>query len=206
MYILIGVIPLFILVAATWRLASRRHSIPCPTWLGWLVEMDNPFSKISHANVIVGHLDLKPGMTVLDLGCGPGRVTIPLAQQVGPQGKVVAVDIQAGMLTRASEKARAANLSNIEFVLAGAGEGKLGRERFDRAVLVTVLGEIPDRKAALQEIFAALKPNGILSVTEIIFDPHYQRRSTVLRLANEAGFRQQACFGNHMAYTLHLER
>jgi len=41
-------------------------------------------------------------------------------------------------------------------------------------VLVTVLGEVPDREAALREIFDALKPGGILSVTEIIFDPHFQ--------------------------------
>ena len=54
---------------------------------------------------------------------------------------------------------------------------------FDRALLVTVLGEIPDRDAALRAIFDALKPGGILSITEILRDPHYQRRTTVLRLA-----------------------
>lgn len=65
-------------------------------------------------------------------------------------------------------------------------------------------GEIPDRAAALREIFAALKPGGILSVTELIFDPHYQPRSMLLRLATAAGFQEQAMFGNWMAYTAHL--
>ena len=206
MYILAGLIVIVILVTVIWRLASRHHSIPCPVWLSWLVEMDNPFTRTNRAAVIVDHLDLEPGMTVLDLGCGPGRVTLPLAWRVGPSGKVVAVDIQAGMLARAREKAQAANLSNIEFVQAGAGEGKLAHAQFDRTVLVTVLGEIPDRAAALQEIFTTLKPGGILSVTEVIFDPHFQRQSTVLRLADEAGFREKACFGNRIAYTLHLEK
>src|SRR5262249_48157085 len=112
-------------------------------------------------------------MAVLDAGCGPGRVAIPIARQVGPRGEVVAMDIQAGMLQRAREKAAAANLANIRFLEGGLGEGKLGRNRFDRSVLVTVLGEIPDREAALREIFDALKPGGMLSVTEIIFDPHF---------------------------------
>jgi len=42
-------------------------------------------------------LELEPGMAVLDAGCGPGRLAIPIARQVGPQGEVVAMDIQAGM-------------------------------------------------------------------------------------------------------------
>ncbi len=71
---------------------------------------------------------------------------------------------------------------------------------------MTVLGEIPDRESALSEIFAALKPGGILSVTEVIFDPHFQRRGTVAELAKAAGFRERAMFGNRFAYTLHFEK
>jgi len=170
------------------------------------VELDNPFTKTNRAAVIVQHLDLKPGMAVLDVGCGPGRVTIPIAEQVGQQGEVVAMDIQAGMLHRAEEKARAANLTNIRFLQAAAGEGKLGRNHFDRSLLVTVLGEIPDREAALREIFDALKPGGILSVTEIIFDPHFQTRNTVARLARAVGFREKALHGSRVAFTLNLEK
>jgi len=191
-----------LVVAVVWRLVSRRHEAPCPAWLRWLVEVDNPFARTTRAAVIVEHLGLEPGMTVLDLGCGPGRVTMPVAERVGPGGTVVAVDLQAGMLARAEERARAAGLTNIEYVRAAAGDGRLGRDRFDRALLVTVLGEIPDRKAALEEVFVALKPGGVLSVTETIFDPHYQRRATVRRLAGDVGFREQAIFGNRVAFTL----
>lgn len=189
-----------------WRLASRRRSLPCPVWLRWLVELDNPFTRTNRAAVIVGHLGVTPGMAVLDAGCGPGRLTIPLAVATGEGGEVVAVDIQEGMLARARDKARTAQLKNISFVRAALGAGTLGRSRFDRAVLVTVLGEIPDREAALREVFDALKPGGLLSVTEIIFDPHFQSRITVERLAAGAGFRAGACFGNAIAFTLHLEK
>ncbi len=205
-YILIGLVGLIILIFPLWRLASRRRSLPCPVWLRWLVELDNPFTETNRANVIVRNLELQPGMKVLDIGCGPGRLTIPIAQQIGPHGEVVAVDIQAGMLRRAQEKAQAAQLTNIRFLQTGAGEGKLESGQYDRALLVTVLGEIPDRERALKEIYDALKPGGSLSVTELIFDPHCQRRDTVLRLAGAAGFREKKSFGNRIAFTLSLEK
>ena len=206
MAILIGSIVVLVIVSLIWRLASRRHSIPCPAWLGWLVELDNPFARTNRAAVISEHLALSPGMTVLDLGCGPGRVAVPVAESIGPQGQVIAMDIQARMLSRAKEKAQEARLTNIDFLHAGSGENQLGRERFDRVLLVTVLGEIPDRETALKEIFESLKAGGILSVTEIIFDPHFQSRNTVSRLALEVGFSEKEYFGNRLAYTLNLEK
>ncbi len=189
-----------------WRFFARRYSLPCPTWLGWLVELDNPFTTINRAATIVQHLELAQGMSVVDVGCGPGRVTIPVACAVGQTGEVVALDIQAGMLQQTHEKARAANLTNITFLESGIGEKKLRHNKFDRALLVTVLGEIPNQEAALKEIFDVLKPGGMLSVTEIIFDPHFQRRSTVRKLAGAVGFREKKTFGSCIAYTLNLEK
>lgn len=112
-YIGLALLVLLPLIFFVWRLASRRHTLPCPAWLRWLVELDNPFTQTNRARVIIDHLDLQPGMKVLDVGCGPGRLTIPLAQKVGPQGQVVAIDIQPGMLRRAQEKAEAAHLIGL---------------------------------------------------------------------------------------------
>lgn len=205
-YLIIIFIVLVVLVWVLWRLYSRRQSLPCPSWLRWMVELDNPFTEANRAHVIVSYLDLQPGMKVLDAGCGPGRLTIPLAQNVGRQGSVVAIDLQEGMLQRAKEKAQSANLQNIQFIQAGLGEGRLGKNQFERALLVTVLGEIPQQVRALSEIYQALKPGGILSITEIIFDPHFQSRSAVLKAAGEAGFREKNFFGKRLAYTMHLEK
>ena len=77
------------------------------------------------------------------------------------------------MLARVRKKIEASGLQNVKFVHAGLGEGKLPAAYFDRAVLVTVLGEIPDRESALKEIYSALKLDGMLSVTEVILDPHF---------------------------------
>ena len=204
--ILIGLIVLFVLVGVIWRILSIRSSLPCPSWLAWLVEMENPYAKNYNAGDIVRLLGITPGMKVLDAGCGPGRVSIPLAKAVGPQGRVVAMDIQARMLNRAKDKAKAASLTNIDFRLEAVEAATLGSNEFDRAILVTVLGEIPDRKRALQQIRCALKPGGILSVTEIIVDPHYQSRKSIVQLGTSTGFRERAFYGNRITFTLLLEK
>lgn len=204
--ICVSLVCVLILTSIAWHFASRHFSLPCPTWLAWLVELDNPFSKIHSAQAIAAHLLLKPGMKVLDVGCGPGRLSIPIAEQVGPTGEVVAIDIQATMLHRAQEKALTRNITNIRFFRIGAGQGKLDRNYYDRALLVTVLGEITDRQAALKEILDSLKPSGILSITEIIFDPHFQSRTTVRHLTSEIGFQEKDFFGNRFTFTLNFQK
>ncbi len=195
-----------IIILFAWRLLSTRYILPCPSWLGWMVELDNPFSKINRAATIIENSDLKPGMSVIDIGCGPGRLTIPLAKKVGPTGKVLAMDIQTAMLDKVKNKSIAANLTNINFLHGGIGDGKLEQNEFDRAMLVTVLGEIPNQEKALKEIYNGLKGNGTLSVTEIIFDTHFQRQSTILKLAKATGFKMKNKFGNSIAFTIILEK
>lgn len=191
-----------VLVFFIWRLASRRRELPCPVWLRWLVEIDNPFTRSNRAACIIERLELQNGMQVLDAGCGPGRVSLPLARQVGASGSVLAMDMQAGMLQRTQQKAAAAGINNLHYLQARLGEGRIPAGQFDRAVLVTVLGEIPDQVAALREIFAALKPDGLLAVTEVIFDPHFQPRSRVEELAQACGFIKHADYGHALAYNL----
>jgi ubiquinone/menaquinone biosynthesis C-methylase UbiE len=171
-----------------------------------MVEMDNPFTKVSHAATIIKDSEIVDGMIVLDAGCGPGRVTIPVAKTVGAQGQVVALDIQAAMLAKVQGKVQKENLTNVEFLEAGLGSGKLKEEYFDRVLLVTVLGEIPDQESALKEIYRSLKPDGLLAITEIIFDPHFQRKSSVRKLADATGFVEHSCHGGRFAYTIILKK
>ncbi|HMP58436.1 MAG TPA: methyltransferase domain-containing protein [Gemmatales bacterium] len=205
-YILLAGLALVLVVFLGMWLTSWRQTLPCPVWLAWLVEMENPFTRASRAAVIIEQLGVKPGMAVLDAGCGPGRVTIPVARQVGAGGRVVALDMQTGMLERVRAKAAAENLTQVELLQAALGEGKLGSQKFDRALLVTVLGEVPDRHAALKEIYEALRPGGLLAVTEVILDPHFQRQRTVTQWTQAVGFRTKATHGHGLAYTMILER
>jgi ubiquinone/menaquinone biosynthesis C-methylase UbiE len=146
-------------------------------------------------------LYLHEGMRLLDVGCGPGRLTIPAAERVGVTGEVSALDIQQKMLDKLRAQIKQHELHNIHPIHGGAGDGLVEKSYYDRALLVTVLGEIRHQEQALQEIFEALKPGGILSVTEIIFDPHYTRQKRLSSLCEAAGFRDVETFSSLLSYT-----
>ncbi len=185
-------------------LIKRKHALPCPSWLTFLLE--NPYMETkAGSSILIDRIGLKQGMRVLDIGCGPGRLTIPFAKHIGVNGEVVALDIQEKMLQKLQERIKNNKLNNVRFILGGAGQGRIQKENsFDRAVLVTVLGEIPDKNSALAEIFKALKPGGILSITEVFPDPDFQRQSTVLRLATVVGFALDKKYGNIFTFTMNF--
>ena len=204
--ILILIIVLLLLSCFAWRLASRRTTLPCPVWMQWLLDPSLGKSVSARTRRTITYLDLKPGMQVLDAGCGPGRLSIPLAEAVGLQGSVTAMDLQEGMLAIVRERAAKSSLSNIFYILGGIGETSLAENTFDRVVLITVIGEIPDRESALLDLYSAMKPGGILLVEETIRDPHFQTRNTVTQLAESAGFRVKDFYGNRFSFTMLLEK
>jgi len=85
--------------------------------------------------------------------------------------------------------------------IGDAAQPHVPEASFDMVFLCAALGEIPDRAAALAQCFRALKPMGVLSITEMFGDPHYQSRSVVQRLSEAAGFRFQFVRGGWWLYT-----
>ena len=182
---------------------------PYPVWLSGL--LDNPLTEaLSGITTVIDRAGVTGGMRVLDAGSGPGRLTIPLARCVGASGEVVALDVQQGMLEKVRRRAAKYGLNNIR-TLRAALESKaevpeLGAADFDCALLVTVLGEVPDREAAMRALYSALKPGGLLSVTELIIDPDYQSRTQVRNLGQRAGFEIERSYGTALAFTQNLRK
>ena len=208
-FLLILILIIFILIitiSCAWRFYSRQHILPCPVWMKWLLDPTFHGRISSRTQKTINHLDLRPGMFVLDAGCGPGRLSIPIAKIIGPQGTLTAVDIQEGMLQLVRERAEKENITNIRYIQEMLGDGILESNLYDRAVLITVLGEIPDQKKAIQEIYQAIKPGGILLIEETIRDPHFQTRNTVMGLAGSVGFIEKEFMGTRFSYTLILEK
>ncbi len=179
------------------------HGGPCPSSLGWLV--DNPLRR-RYMRPVLERVGLRPGETALELGPGPGTFTVEAARQLGPAGRLVAVDIQPKMIARVEQKVREAGLTNVETHVASAYELPVPDATVDRAFLVTVLAEIPDPVRALHEIRRVLKPGGQLSVTEEFADPDYPRRITTVSWAEAAGFYLEACHGSFWVYTLNFRK
>lgn len=203
LWVLLGMAAAFAGVSLFWRYGSRKTAAPCPVWLAWMLAPSLGGKPLGRGRAL-DELTLRSGMKVADVGCGPGRLTLPIAKAVGPEGEVVALDLQQKMLDLMMRRIAKAEVKNVRAICAGAGEGKLPKNYFDRAVLSTVLGEIPDRGRALSEIRDALKPGGYLVVAEVIGDPHYQFKKKVIELAEGAGLRPGEVAGGFFAYTMRL--
>lgn len=191
-----------------WRWREKRKHTPraFPATMAWLLL--NPVMR-AEGTVVLRRIDLAPGMKVLDVGCGGGRLTIPIAKRVGPSGIVVAFDLQQEMLDIVERRARAAGLPNVRTSLGGIGEGSLDEhDAFDRAVMVSVIGEVPEdkREPGLREILQALKPGGVLWVVEHFIDPDYRSPDTVRRLGESAGFEVAGVHRRAFGYEMLLRR
>jgi ubiquinone/menaquinone biosynthesis C-methylase UbiE len=200
LWVLLALAAALVVCSLGWRWASRRWSLPCPAYLSWSLE-GSFFQRFNGTRTTLDRLGLRPGQRILEIGPGPGRLLIPAAARVLPGGEAVGIDVQPKMIERLRARAAAAGTSNLVAILGDAALAHVPEETFDRAFLCAALGEIPDRAAALAQCHRALKPGGLLSITEMFGDPHYQWRSTAQRLAEAAGFHFKSIQGGWWFYT-----
>jgi 2-polyprenyl-3-methyl-5-hydroxy-6-metoxy-1,4-benzoquinol methylase len=111
-------------------------------------------------------LKLKPGMTVCDLGCGNGFYTLRMAKEVGPDGKVLAVEIQKEMLDLLKRRADKEKVTNYEPVLGTVVDPKLPANALDLILVVDVYHEMDHPIEMLAALRKSLKPTGRMAIVE----------------------------------------
>ena len=115
---------------------------------------------------VIKQLDLKAGMVVCDMGCGNGFYSLTMAKLVGPEGKVLAVDIQPEMLHLLELRANEEGIENIEPVLSTIVDPKLPKESVDLLLMVDVYHEFSHPQLMLEKIRESLKPDGMIALLE----------------------------------------
>jgi ubiquinone/menaquinone biosynthesis C-methylase UbiE len=131
---------------------------------------------------------IRKGMTVLDLGCGPGYFTLEIARMVGESGRVVAADLQEGMLRKVKNKIRGTGLEE-RVTLHKCAENRIGlSDYFDFILAFYMIHEIAEKKALFTEIASILKPGGQLFIVEPSFHVSEAAFEETIRIAHDAGF------------------
>jgi ubiquinone/menaquinone biosynthesis C-methylase UbiE len=159
----------------------------CPWWGGYFI--DNPLRRLLHdPERIVGPY-VGPGMTVVDVGCGMGWFSIPMARMVGDRGRVLAVDLQQQMLDALLERARRAGVAD-RIDTHQCEPDRLGvAVRADFALAFAMVHEVRDQRRLIGEIHGCLKPGGRLLVAEPKIHVPARAFQQTVTTAEELGFR-----------------
>jgi len=131
---------------------------------GWLERPER--EKEERSSVLLKSLRLKAGEVVADVGAGSGYFTFPLAEQVGPSGKVYAVDIQPEMLALIRKRMRERKVNNVIPVKGTETDPKIPAEAVDLILLVDVYHEFSHPYEMTCAMVRALKPGGRLVFVE----------------------------------------
>jgi len=168
--------------------AAKPHRA-CPPWVGYLLLC--PLRKFGEnpRKILAPHV--RPGMTVLEPGCAMGFFSLPLARMVGPEGRVICVDLQEAMIRRLERRARKVGLSDrIETHVCSTDD--LGLDawsgRIDLIAAIHMIHEVEDAQALLSQFYDLLRLGGRLLVVEPKGHVGREQFEGELEQARSAGF------------------
>jgi len=172
-------------------IATTMHYTGAP----WLVRESR--QREEDCRQLLKELDVRPGQTLCDVGCGNGFYTLPMARLTGSEGKVYAVDIQPEMLTMLEGRANQAGIENVETILSTQTDPRLPEGSIDLLLLVDVYHEFSHPKEMLQAIRKSLKSDGQIALAEFrAEDPevpikplHKMSKKQILKEFNANGFK-----------------
>jgi len=183
-------------------LVLHEIPFPMPHWAGVIIE--GPWRRLLFpADVTLSRMALGPGMRVVEVGCGTGYLSREVARRIQPGGTLFCVDIQTRMVEKTLKRLDAGGIRNVQGFVAPAHKLPFDIFDIDLVFLVHVLGEIADddRVPALREALRVLRPGAVLSISEVMIDPHYRFRNDVVKLAQQAGFEPASVVGSLFSYT-----
>lgn len=139
----------------------------CPWWLGYLLA--SPLRRLLQDPVEIVRPYAEEGMSVLDVGCGMGFFSLPLAKLVGDKGRVVCIDLQEKMIKGLIARAKKAGLiARIDARVSS--QSSLGMSdlagKIDFALAFALVHEAPDKDMLFSEIHCAMKQGGKLLLAE----------------------------------------
>ncbi len=163
-----------------------RNKHVCPWWLCFT--FDNIFRKLIHDPVKILRPYIKTGDTVLDIGPGMGYFTIPMAQIVGENGRVIAADIQEKMLLALSKRAEHAGVEKRIIMHLCPPDFLDVKQKVDFILGFWMVHEVPDKQRFLNELFLVLKDNGTFLLVEPSIHVTKANFAETVNLAVKAGF------------------
>lgn len=131
---------------------------------GWLERPTR--EREERTDLLLENLPLEPGSVAADIGAGTGYFSLPMARRVGPEGRVLAVDIQPEMLTIITERVAAEKLGNVATILATETDPRLPANSVDLALLVDAYHEFSYPREVMTGVAAGLKPGGRVVLIE----------------------------------------
>ncbi len=161
----------------------------CPVWVGHLLSsplrklFENPFKILSPY--------IKEEMTVIDAGCAMGFFSLPIAEMVGPNGKVICIDMQEKMVSNLYRKAKKKNLNDrIEVRVCRQDSLKTDNLEgmVDFVLASAVAHEVPDKNTFFTQLFNTLKEGGELLIIEPSSHVSKMDFSHTVETASNAGF------------------
>ncbi len=161
----------------------------CPWQTGHLLNV-SARKLLHHPRRVLGP-HIAEGMTVMDVGCGMGYFTIPMARMAGERGRVIAADLQPEMLDGMLRNAVEAGVEKrVEPRLCGQKSMNIGdlSGQIDFVILFMMLHEVPDRERLVWEVRDALKPGGRLLFAEPVVHVGKQSFERSLRMMRQTGF------------------
>ncbi|MGC4098179.1 MAG: class I SAM-dependent methyltransferase [Nitrospira sp.] len=113
----------------------------------------------------IERMSLRRGAHVLDVCCGTGASALPAAQAIGPEGKVIAIDLASELLKRGQAKAQTAGLRSLEFRQGDMTDLGFPDHHFDAVVCVFGIFFVPDMETQVAELWRMVRPGGQLAIT-----------------------------------------